>query len=223
MALSGLDFEAINVAVHAAEMYNHLVSLGVKRETFQEAQRRALIQRGKFPLDDLLRREKVELQIPLRRVHQRLLRHQSHQLGVRDRDAITRRLALHRLQHPEHRRLREIGEVHEDLRLPGDQIAFIANHAEDQVLFVVREFAGYSLGQAEENLLALAEALRQTPEGDNALFVERFMAYQKEYNEVLPTVPVYSNIYVDLYRNNIYNYRPAVHNSAAVAILYATR
>lgn len=90
-------------------------------------------------------------------------------------------------------------------------------------MFMNSKSKAYSLGQAEENLLALAEALRQTPEGDNALFVERFMAYQKEYNEVLPTVPVYSNIYVDLYRNNIYNYRPAVHNSAAVAILYATR
>ena len=39
-ATNGLDFEAINVAVHASEMCDHLVSLGVKREKFQQAQRR---------------------------------------------------------------------------------------------------------------------------------------------------------------------------------------
>lgn len=81
----------------------------------------------------------------------------------------------------------------------------------------------YSQGQADESLLALAKALRETPEGDTQLFVQRFMDYQKAYNDVLPTVPVYSNIYVDLYRNDIYNYRPANHNSAANTILYATR
>lgn len=81
----------------------------------------------------------------------------------------------------------------------------------------------YSLQDEEPGLMAAALALRQTPEGDSASYISHFMAYQQTYNEVLPTLPVYSNIYFDFYQNNIRDYQPQSHDSVASAILYASR
>ena len=90
-------------------------------------------------------------------------------------------------------------------------------------MFAASASMAYSLGTQDAELIRLAEALHQTPEGDIDVYLERFIAYQTYYNEALPTVPVYSNVYFDFYQSDIQNYKPGQHDSFAQAILYATR
>ena len=52
----------------------------------------------------------------LRRIDQCLRGHEAHDLGARDRHAVSCRLVADGLGDPEQRRLREVGHVHRDLR-----------------------------------------------------------------------------------------------------------
>jgi hypothetical protein len=36
--------------------------------------------------------------------------------------------------------------------------------------------------------------------------VKKWIAFQEKYNEVLPTIPVYSNVYFDFLTNELQNY-----------------
>lgn len=77
-------------------------------------------------------------------------------------------------------------------------------------------------GIADEELFRLAGEMRTTEVGDNISFVERWYALQQRFNEILPTVPLYSNVYFDFYTSDLYNYQASAHWSWASAILYAT-
>lgn len=88
-------------------------------------------------------------------------------------------------------------------------------------MFMSGKGKAYSLGREDQVLMEAANQLRQTPAGDTALYVQRFLTYQQRFNELLPTLPVYSNIYFDFFSNRLRNYQPQLHTSAVEAILYS--
>ncbi len=75
-------------------------------------------------------------------------------------------------------------------------------------------------GINDEKLLALAKSLRETQPGENETYVERWLKLMKRYSEVLPTVPLYSNVYYDFADNKVQNYLPNGRWSWPAALLY---
>ena len=58
----------------------------------------------------------------------------------------------------------------------------------------------------DEELFYCAKNMRKTEPGDIFEFVSEWVAFQKRYNEVLPAIPIYSNIYFDFFNRNLQNY-----------------
>ncbi|NLF27476.1 MAG: ABC transporter substrate-binding protein [Clostridiales bacterium] len=77
-------------------------------------------------------------------------------------------------------------------------------------------------GIADEELFRLATELRRTEVGDNQGYLEKWYSLQQRFNEVLPTIPLYSNVYFDFFNSELYSYEPSAYYSWASAILYAT-
>jgi ABC-type transport system substrate-binding protein len=48
--------------------------------------------------------------------------------------------------------------------------------------------------------------MRKTEPGDIFEYVSKWVAFQQRYNEVLPTIPIYSNIYFDFFNQYLQNY-----------------
>lgn len=76
-------------------------------------------------------------------------------------------------------------------------------------------------GIADEQLMQLAQALRSTEPGDTETYTQRWLALMKRYSEVLPTLPLYSNVYFDFYRGDLQEYTPSAHWSWPSAVLNA--
>ena len=76
-------------------------------------------------------------------------------------------------------------------------------------------------GIVDAQLTELAKEMRSTVSGDTETYVKRWGEFQQRYAEVLPTYPLYSNEYFDVYNSRIENYHPDWYNSWAVAIVYA--
>lgn len=76
-------------------------------------------------------------------------------------------------------------------------------------------------GIADEKLYELACDLRQTQPGDVLGYCQKWIALQEYYSEVLPTLPVYSNVYFDFYTSSLQNYDIAGDVSWAKAIIGA--
>ena len=73
----------------------------------------------------------------------------------------------------------------------------------------------------DEELYDLAVRMRKTEPGDIFTYVERWIAFQERYNEVLPTIPIYSNIYFDFFTEMLQNYHITAHVTWSQAILDA--
>ena len=58
----------------------------------------------------------------------------------------------------------------------------------------------------DEELWIDAKAMRKTEPGDIFEYVSKWVTFQERYNEVLPTIPIYSNIYYDFYNEHLQNY-----------------
>lgn len=76
-------------------------------------------------------------------------------------------------------------------------------------------------GIADEKLYALACNLRQTEPGDVLGYCQKWIALQEYYSEVLPTLPIYSNVYFDFYTSSLQDYDIAGDISWATAIVGA--
>lgn len=76
-------------------------------------------------------------------------------------------------------------------------------------------------GIADEELMELALELRQTNPGDEETYSERWLELMKRFSDVLPTLPIYSNIYYDFFDSSLIDYAPNAHWSWPSAILYA--
>ena len=64
-----------------------------------------------------------------------------------------------------------------------------------------------------------AVAMRKTEPGSYYEYVEKWMTFQERYNTVLPTIPIYSNIYYDFYSNYLQNYNITNNVTWSQAIL----
>ena len=58
----------------------------------------------------------------------------------------------------------------------------------------------------DEELWIDAKAMRKTEPGDIFEYVSKWVTFQERYNEVLPTIPIYSNIYYDFFNQYLQNY-----------------
>jgi ABC-type transport system substrate-binding protein len=66
-----------------------------------------------------------------------------------------------------------------------------------------------------------AVAMRKTEPGSYYEYVEKWMTFQERYNTVLPTIPIYSNIYFDFYTPLLQNYNITNSVTWSQAILLA--
>ena len=73
----------------------------------------------------------------------------------------------------------------------------------------------------DEELYRLAVDMRKTPPGAVYDYVTKWIAFQERYNEVLPAIPIYSNIYFDFYTPQLQNYHITAHVTWSQAILEA--
>jgi len=77
-------------------------------------------------------------------------------------------------------------------------------------------------GLRDNELEALALELRRTAPGDLLEYVKRWIMFQQAFNEKLPLLPVYSNIYYDFFTPALENYYPNAEMSFPVALLSAS-
>ncbi len=61
-------------------------------------------------------------------------------------------------------------------------------------------------GIADEELYQLAVDMRKTEPGDVLTYCQKWVAFQQRWTEVLPAIPVYSNVYFDFYDSTLQNY-----------------
>ena len=71
----------------------------------------------------------------------------------------------------------------------------------------------------DEELYQLAVDMRKTEPGSTFEYVQKWIKFQEKYNEVLPMIPIYSNIYYDFYANTLQNYYITSHVTWSHAIL----
>ncbi len=76
-------------------------------------------------------------------------------------------------------------------------------------------------GLKDEELMELAKSMRSTPSMEMRTYVERWLAFQKRFAQLMPMVPLYSNVYFDFYPNDLQGYNIAEYASWALAIPYA--
>lgn len=62
-------------------------------------------------------------------------------------------------------------------------------------------------GIRDKKLYQLAVDMRKTEPGDVLSYCQKWVAFQERWTEVLPAIPVYSNMYFDFYTTRLQNYR----------------
>ena len=60
--------------------------------------------------------------------------------------------------------------------------------------------------EADEVLYRLAVDMRATEPGDTMTYCQKWITFQERFNDVLPMLPIYSNIYFDFYNSFLRNY-----------------
>ena len=73
----------------------------------------------------------------------------------------------------------------------------------------------------DEELYRLAEEMRSTEPGDILGYMQKWAAFQDRFNDLLPVLPLYSNVYFDFYTAELHNYNAATHISWSDSILEA--
>jgi len=76
-------------------------------------------------------------------------------------------------------------------------------------------------GLQDEELMELALAMRNTQSMDLRAYVERWLLFQERFMEMAPMVPLYSNIYFDFYRKDMWGYNPVTSASWSLALPFA--
>ena len=77
-------------------------------------------------------------------------------------------------------------------------------------------------GIRDKNLAQLAVDMRKTEPGDVLSYCQKWVAFQERWTEVLPAIPVYSNVYFDFYTTRLQNYRVTENQTWTQAIVGAT-
>jgi hypothetical protein len=73
----------------------------------------------------------------------------------------------------------------------------------------------------DDELYFDARSMRKTEPGDVYEYVSKWMAFQKRYNTILPTIPIYSNVYFDFFTQYLQNYEITAQVTWSQAILLA--
>lgn len=76
-------------------------------------------------------------------------------------------------------------------------------------------------GITDKRLYRLARSMSQTAPDDMAGYIKKWIAFQKRYTEVLPTIPVYSNVYYDFYTSALKDYEVTSYTTWTQAIVNA--
>lgn len=76
-------------------------------------------------------------------------------------------------------------------------------------------------GIDDELLLEAAAKLRSTEVGANDEYLAKWLELQIRYAQILPTYPLYSNAYFDVFTNWLVDYTPNIYHTWATAIVYA--
>ncbi len=74
---------------------------------------------------------------------------------------------------------------------------------------------------SDARLYNLAAAMRSTKPGDVLAYEQKWIAFEERFNEILPMIPIYSNVYFDFYRGDLQNYKIAENSSWSRAIIPA--
>ena len=73
----------------------------------------------------------------------------------------------------------------------------------------------------DEKLYELAREMRETEPGDVLTYCRRWIAFQERFNETLPMLPIYSNIYFDFFVDELQNFAVAEKATWGEAIVAA--
>ena len=73
----------------------------------------------------------------------------------------------------------------------------------------------------DEKLYGEAEDMRMTEPGDVLTYLQHWISFQERFNEILPMLPVYSNIYFDFYTDTLQDYYIAENITWGQAIVGA--
>lgn len=76
-------------------------------------------------------------------------------------------------------------------------------------------------GLNDKKLTQLALKMHKTAPMDFLTYEQNWLDFQQRFNEVLPTLPLYSNVYFDFHTDWLQNYAPNTYSSWPAAILYA--
>ena len=76
-------------------------------------------------------------------------------------------------------------------------------------------------GIVDEKLYQLAVDMARVKPLEFVTYLEKWQAFQEYYNEVLPTVPIYSDVYADFIGSRLTNFHITDYANWATAILYA--
>ncbi len=76
-------------------------------------------------------------------------------------------------------------------------------------------------GLRDEKMMKLANEMRRVTPGDREAYVEKWLEFQTHWVEMVPMVPLYSNVYFDFYRTDLQNYAINANNTWAAALLYS--
>ena len=76
-------------------------------------------------------------------------------------------------------------------------------------------------GLQDETLYEIADYMRHTEPTDYLTYIKHWLAFQERFAELLPAIPIYSNVYFDFYTNTLQNYNISSNVSWAQAIVPA--
>ena len=77
--------------------------------------------------------------------------------------------------------------------------------------------------QTDAELYDLAVDMRETEPGEVLEYVQKWLAFEEKFNEALPMIPIYSNVYFDFYTAMMQNYDIAENTTWSEAILGAVK
>ena len=76
-------------------------------------------------------------------------------------------------------------------------------------------------GMTDEQLIDMTWDMHKTEPYDVLTYEQKWIEFQKYYNEPLPTMPIYSNVYFDLHTHWLQNYYAGPEINWLVAVLSA--
>ncbi len=97
-----------------------------------------------------------------------------------------------------------------------DPSAFFSNKAGGE-----SEDAASSLAAAYRELSGLSSDMMRTEPRDLLGYLQKWLSFQVRFTELLPMIPVYSNMYFDFYTRELHNYEVGYYPSWAKAIVPA--